>query len=41
MVSSGEVKIDIRQRYAAGRRPAQAHIALEARRTTGSTILLP
>jgi NADPH2:quinone reductase len=40
VVSSGEVKIDIRQRYALGD-VAQAHIDLEARKTTGSSILLP
>jgi len=40
MVESGKVKIDIHQRFALAE-AAQAHIALEARRTTGSTILLP
>jgi NADPH2:quinone reductase len=40
VVSSGEVKIDIRQRYALAD-IAQAHIDLEARKTTGSSILLP
>lgn len=40
MVSSGKVKIDIHQRFPLAD-AAQAHIALEARRTTGSTILLP
>jgi NADPH2:quinone reductase len=40
MVESGKVKIDIRQRFPLAE-AAQAHIALEARRTTGSTILLP
>jgi len=40
MVESGKVKIDIRQRFPLAK-AAQAHIALEARRTTGSTILLP
>ncbi len=40
MVSSGKVKIDIHQRFPLAE-AAQAHIALEARRTTGSTILLP
>ena len=40
VVASGEVKIDIRQRYALGD-VAQAHIYLEARKTTGSSILLP
>lgn len=40
MVGSGQVKIDIRQRYSLAE-VAQAHRDLEARRTTGSTILLP
>ncbi|MBD8529857.1 MULTISPECIES: quinone oxidoreductase [unclassified Massilia] len=40
MVESGKVKIDIHQRFALAE-AAKAHIALEARRTTGSTILLP
>lgn len=40
MVASGKVKIDIHQRFDLAD-AAQAHIALEARRTTGSTILLP
>jgi NADPH2:quinone reductase len=40
MVSSGKVKIDIRQRYKLAD-AAQAHIDLEARKTTGSSILLP
>lgn len=40
MVSSGKVKIDIRQRYQLAD-AAQAHIDLEARKTTGSSILLP
>lgn len=40
VVGSGEVKIDIRQRYALAD-VAQAHIDLEARKTTGSSILLP
>ena len=40
MVESGQVKIDIRQRFQLTD-AAAAHIALEARRTTGSTILLP
>ena len=40
MVASGKVKIDIHQRFALAD-AAEAHIALEARRTTGSTILLP
>lgn len=40
MVESGKVKIDIRQRYALSE-VAQAHRDLEARKTTGSTILIP
>jgi NADPH2:quinone reductase len=40
VVSSGAVKIDVRQRYALAD-VAQAHADLEARKTTGSTILLP
>jgi len=40
MVESGKVKIDIRQRFPLAE-AAAAHTALEARRTTGSTILLP
>lgn len=40
MVESGKVKIDIRQRYKLAD-AAQAHIELEARKTTGSSILLP
>jgi NADPH2:quinone reductase len=40
VVSSGEVKIDIRQRYNLAD-VGQAHIDLEARKTTGSSILLP
>jgi NADPH2:quinone reductase len=40
MVESGKVKIDVRQRFPLDD-AAAAHIALEARRTTGSTILLP
>lgn len=40
MVSSGQVSIEIRQRLPLAD-AAQAHIALEARRTTGKTILLP
>ena len=38
MVSSGKVKIEVGQRYAL-RDAAEAHRALEARRTTGSTVL--
>jgi len=40
MVESGKVKIDIRQRYALNE-VAQAHRDLEARKTTGSTLLIP
>ncbi|MDB5908369.1 MAG: quinone oxidoreductase [Massilia sp.] len=40
MVSSGKVKIDIHQRYKL-EDAAQAHIDLESRKTTGSSILLP
>ena len=40
MVESGKVKIEINQRYAL-RDVAQAHRDLEARKTTGSTILVP
>jgi NADPH2:quinone reductase len=40
MVSSGKVKIDINQRYQLAD-AARAHVELEARRTTGSSILLP
>jgi NADPH2:quinone reductase len=40
MVSSGKVKINIRQRYKLAD-AAQAHKDLEARKTTGSSILLP
>ncbi|TCS38407.1 NADPH2:quinone reductase [Paucimonas lemoignei] len=40
MVESGKVKIPVNQRYAL-KDVAQAHRDLEARKTTGSTILLP
>ncbi|MET3132561.1 NADPH2:quinone reductase [Oxalobacteraceae bacterium GrIS 1.11] len=40
VVASGEVKIEIHQRYNL-QDVAQAHIELEARKTTGSSILLP
>jgi NADPH2:quinone reductase len=40
VVQSGAVKIAINQRYALSE-AAQAHRDLEARKTTGSTILLP
>ncbi|AMR77220.1 quinone oxidoreductase family protein [Cupriavidus nantongensis] len=39
-VTTGKIKVDIRQRYALSE-VAQAHRDLEARKTTGSTILLP
>ncbi|MGZ5201981.1 MAG: quinone oxidoreductase family protein [Telluria sp.] len=40
MVTSGKVKIEVNQKFALAD-AAQAHIALESRKTTGSTILLP
>ena len=40
VVQSGQVKIHIAQRYAL-RDVQQAHRDLEARKTTGSTVLLP
>jgi NADPH2:quinone reductase len=40
MIRSGKVKVTIGQRYALDD-VAQAHRDLEARRTTGSTVLLP
>lgn len=40
VVSSGKVKIEVRQRYPLAE-VAQAHRDLESRKTTGSTILLP
>ena len=40
MVKNGKIKIDINQRYAL-KDVAQAHIDLESRKTTGSTILIP
>jgi NADPH2:quinone reductase len=40
MVSSGKVKIEINQRFPLAE-AARAHAELEARRTTGKTILLP
>jgi len=40
VVKSGKVKIKVNQRYAL-KDAAQAHIDLEARKTTGSTILVP
>ena len=40
VVASGAVKIRIGQRYPLAE-AAEAHRALEARRTTGSTVLIP
>lgn len=40
VVASGQVKIEVHQRYAL-RDATQAHIDLEARKTTGSTIFIP
>lgn len=40
MIESGKVKVDIRQRYQLSE-VVQAHRDLEARKTTGSTILIP
>ncbi|MPY70053.1 MAG: zinc-binding dehydrogenase [Alphaproteobacteria bacterium] len=40
VVRSGAVKIEINQRYAL-KDAAKAHRDLEARKTTGSTVLLP
>jgi NADPH2:quinone reductase len=40
MVGSGKVRIEVNQRYAL-KDAAQAHRDLEARKTTGSTILIP
>lgn len=40
MVESGKIKIEINQRYAL-KDAQQAHLDLESRKTTGSTILLP
>jgi len=40
MVESGKVRIEINQRYPLAE-AAQAHRDLEARKTTGSTILVP
>ncbi len=40
VVASGQVRIEVNQRYAL-KDAAQAHRDLEARKTTGSTILLP
>jgi len=40
MVESGKVKVEVKQRFALAD-AAEAHRALEGRRTTGSTVLLP
>jgi NADPH2:quinone reductase len=40
VVRSGKVKIEVMQRHAL-KDAAQAHRDLEARKTTGSTVLLP
>ena len=40
VVTSGAVKVQIPQTYTL-RDAAKAHVELEARRTTGSTVLLP
>ena len=40
MVTSGKVKIEVNQRYPL-KEAAQAHRDLEARKTTGSTVLIP
>jgi len=40
VIKSGKVKIEINQTYAL-KDAAQAHRDLEARKTTGSTVLLP
>ena len=40
MVASGKVKINIGQRYPLSQ-AKQAHIDLEARKTTGSTVFIP
>jgi NADPH2:quinone reductase len=40
MVESGKIQIEVKQRFAL-RDAAEAHRALEGRRTTGSTVLLP
>jgi NADPH2:quinone reductase len=40
VVASGAVRIEINQRFPL-REAADAHRALEGRRTTGSTVLLP
>ena len=38
MVTSGKVKVEVKQRFAL-KDAAEAHRALEARKTTGSTVL--
>ena len=40
MVESGKIKIEVKQRFGLAE-AAEAHRALEGRRTTGSTVLLP
>ena len=40
MVTSGKISIEINQRFPLAE-AAQAHIALEGRKTTGKTILIP
>jgi NADPH2:quinone reductase len=40
LVAAGKIKVDVRQRYAL-KDAAQAHRDLEARSTTGSSILVP
>lgn len=40
MLASGQIKVDINQRFAL-KDAAQAHIALSGRQTSGSTVLLP
>jgi len=40
MVTSGRVRIEVNQTYAL-QDAAQAHIDLAARKTTGSTLLIP
>ncbi len=40
MIESGKIEVEVKQRFALGD-AAEAHRALEGRRTTGSTVLLP
>ena len=40
MIASGALKINVNQRYPLAK-AAEAHIALEGRKTTGSTVLIP